>query len=101
MLGGDLGGEMQQSRRMVSRDEVKERLVSLLKEIAGIPRDRLTDDSTIDKDIQMESVAFAEFQVALEDDYNIEVDPIHVVELNRFGDIIDYVHETICANASG
>ena len=40
----------------------------------------------------MESVAFVELQVAIEDEYAIEIDPIRIVELNEFGAIGDYVY---------
>ena len=40
----------------------------------------------------MESVAFVEIQVALEEEYDIQVDPIEVVERNEFGRIVDYIH---------
>jgi acyl carrier protein len=40
----------------------------------------------------MESVAFLELQVALEDELGIEIDPVRVVELNELGKIADYIH---------
>jgi acyl carrier protein len=61
-------------------------------EITGIPLDVLTEDATIDRDVRMESVAFVELQVALEDDYGIELDAVEMVELNRLGAIVDYLH---------
>jgi acyl carrier protein len=45
----------------------------------------------------MESLKFVELQVAIEDEFDIELDPIHIVELNRLGDIIDYIHDCIQA----
>ena len=37
-------------------------------------------------------MAFVELQVALEDDYGIELDAVEMVELNRLGAIVDYLH---------
>jgi len=85
---------MQQVRPEPTRQEVKQRLIGLLNEIAKIPQDRIADTATVDEDLKMESVAFVELQVAIEDEYNIQLDPIRVVELNQFGAIVDYVHET-------
>jgi acyl carrier protein len=77
----------------VTRGEVYDRIASLLEEIAEIPKKSVSETSTIDHDLSMQSVAFVELQVALEDEYDIEIDPIHIVELNEFGQIVDYVHE--------
>jgi len=41
----------------------------------------------------MQSIAFVELQVAIEDEYQIQIDPIRVVELNEFGAIVDYVYQ--------
>ena len=78
-----------------TRTQVGERLACLINEITTIPRDQITYDATVDKELQMESVAFVELQVAIEDEYGIQIDPIRVVELNRFGAIVDYIYECI------
>lgn len=76
-----------------SRAAVRERLRQLVHEITGVPLDAVTDDASIDEELRMESVAFVELQVSLEEDFGIEIDAIQVVELNRFGPIVDYVHQ--------
>jgi acyl carrier protein len=43
----------------------------------------------------MESVAFVELQVAIEAEYDIEVDPIRVIELDRFGDVVAYIDSLV------
>lgn len=82
------------------RQAVRERMVQLITEIARIPPERITETSTIDGDLRMESVDFVELQVALEDEYQIELDAIRVVELNEFSAIVDYVHECVRANGA-
>jgi len=83
----------------LSRDNVRAQLADLLFEIAQIPRERITETATIDNDLQMQSIAFVELQVAIEEAYDIQIDPIRVVELNRFGAIVDYIHG--CALGAG
>lgn len=75
-----------------SRTDIRERMAALITEIAKIPPEAIHDTATIDGELRMESVDFVELQVALEDEYQIELDPIRVVELNEFGAIVDYVH---------
>ena len=77
----------------MTRDEVRNRLVILVHEIAKVPTDQITESATLDDQIQLESVAFVELQVAIEEDFDILIDPIQVVELNEFGAIVDYVHD--------
>jgi acyl carrier protein len=77
--------------------EVRERLASLINEIAGIPREVITDDAAVDRELQMQSLAFVELQVAVEEAYDIQVDPIQLVELNRFGAIVQYIRD--CAGS--
>jgi acyl carrier protein len=71
--------------------------MQLLHEIVGIPLAQIVENATIDEGLQMESVAFVELQVAIEDEYGIEVDPIQIVELNEFGAIVRYVHGLVAA----
>ena len=36
-----------------------------------------------------------EIQIALEEEFEIEIDPIQVVESNEFAGIVDYIHDLI------
>lgn len=85
-------------QNILLRSDVRERLVRLIQEITNIPAGSITDTATIDEDIQMNSVSFVELQVAIEEAYDIQIDPIQVVELNQFGAIVDYVYQ--CATAA-
>lgn len=82
-------------RAVPTREDVKERLACLLNEIAHIPREVITDTATVDEQLQMNSVAFVELQVAIEDEYEIQIDPIRVVELNQFSAIVDYIYDEV------
>lgn len=75
-----------------TRSDIDEFLRQLLIEIAKVPSEDITPAAAIDNELRMESVAFVEIQVALEEEYDIQVDPIEVVERNEFGRIVDYIH---------
>ena len=79
---------------------MRQKLLALLTEIAGIPAELITDLATLDNELQMKSVAFVELQVAIEDAYEIEIDPVQVLELNQFGAIVNYVYECAVAQAA-
>jgi acyl carrier protein len=76
-------------------DHVRSLLARFLSEIGGVSSERVQVGATIDGDLQMESVAFVELQVALEEQLGIEIDPVRVVELNEFGAIADYLYSLV------
>ena len=77
-----------------TREQVRAHVVALLSEGIGIPKEQIGDGATLDNELRMKSVAFVELQVAIEEMFDVQLDPIHVVELNQLGAIIDYVLET-------
>jgi acyl carrier protein len=92
---GFAGGRLT-PRHSPTRKEVRELLARLLCEVAKIPSERILEGATVDHELRMESVAFIEIQVAIEDEYEIELDPVYLIELNEFGAIVDHIVE--CAN---
>jgi acyl carrier protein len=64
----------------------------LLHEIAGIEPDEITEDAAFDTTLVIQSVQLVELQVALEEEFETELDPVYMVELNRFGDIAEYIY---------
>jgi acyl carrier protein len=73
-------------------DLVKQRARELVHEITGLPFEEITDDASFDTTLVMESVQLVELQVALEEEFQTELDPIYMIELNRFGDIAEYIY---------
>jgi acyl carrier protein len=84
---------MQQLRNDNLKPEyVKQRARELVHEITGLPLEEITDDASFDTTLVMESVQLVELQVALEEEFQTELDPISMIELNRFGDIAEYIY---------
>lgn len=73
-------------------EEVRGRVAALLHEVLGIPLEQITDDASFDTTLAMESVQLVELQVALEEEFQTELDPLYMIELNRFGDIVEYIY---------
>lgn len=84
---------------MPTKEDIRRTLVRLLNEIGQIPAEKVIASATIDEDLRLSSLAFVELQVAIEDEYDIQIDPVQVVELNEFGPIVDYVFA--CATGQG
>lgn len=68
----------------------------LLREV-GVPEEKLHDEARISTDLDLESVAFVELQVALEDELEVEIDPIKVVELDQLSAIARYLDSLLAA----
>ncbi len=81
----------------ITPETVRDQIALLANQIADIALELITDKATIDKELQMQSVAFVELQVALEEEYGIELDPILMIELNRFDAIVKYVYDKALA----
>ena len=84
---------MAHGRQGPTRAEVRERVARLVSEVLKIPQEQISDTATVDNELQMQSISFVELQVAIEEAYDIQVDPIQIVELNAFGAIVDYIHQ--------
>ncbi|MGD9762895.1 MAG: acyl carrier protein [Candidatus Binatia bacterium] len=85
-------GAVSNSTSKPSSEQIRLLLASLLVDVGGMAIAAIDDRATLDNELQMESVAFVELQVALEDELGIEIDPVQVVELNEFGAIVQYIH---------
>jgi acyl carrier protein len=72
-------------------------VVGLLADMLRISPDSIGDEASLDGALQLESVAFVELQVTLEDELEIVIDPVEVVERNQLGSIVEYVHSLIAA----
>jgi len=79
-----------------SRHQVRDVLHHLLIDIGKIPPEKITDDACVDGELKMESVVFIEIQVALEEAFDIDIDPMQMIELNELDAIVDYLHRCVC-----
>jgi acyl carrier protein len=75
--------------------DVRRFLTLALQDVAKIAPEVIGDGACLDAELTMESVALVEVQVAIEDAYDIEVDAIHVLELNEFAAIVNYICELV------
>ena len=67
--------------------EVKAFLRSVLAEAASLDPASIQDESRLDDDIPLSSIAYLEVQVAVEDKFQITIDPVEVAELQTFAQI--------------
>ena len=70
---------------------------SLLVEIGKIGEEVVTDESSLDGDLRLDSVLLIAIQSALQDQLDIEIDPVEIVDRNRFDAIVEYIVEQACS----
>jgi acyl carrier protein len=75
-----------------AREQVRERLLALLNEICDLGPGEIRDTSTIDRDLDLESVQMVELQVAIEQEFDVTIDFLEVLRVNSFRGITDYIH---------
>jgi acyl carrier protein len=82
-----------------TRQWVRARLAALLGEVCGLAENAIREDSTIDRDLEMESVQMVELQVALEQEFDVTIDFLEVLRLNSFRGITNYIHDLVAQHA--
>jgi acyl carrier protein len=78
-----------------SVEAVKETLRRLIAEVSDLDPRIITGSSTLDEDIPLPSIAFVELQVAVEEAFGIEIDPVEVMERNTFDAVAALISEKI------
>jgi len=78
-------------------EDVKQKLRTIVAEVCKISPDSIRDETTIDEDLHLPSLAFVELQVSVEDVFDTTLDPVEVVELNRFGLIAQAIYQKLPA----
>lgn len=63
----------------------------MLSEITERPEASLSASSSLESDLQMESIDIVEFQLALEEQFDVALDPMELIELNELDSIVSYV----------
>jgi acyl carrier protein len=96
---GDKRGTALGSLAARRASESKDTVLKHLQEIGGFRRDLLTDSARLDSELVMKSIVFVEIQVALEEDLDIEIDPLAVIELNRLDRVVAYLDDLVAAKS--
>ena len=87
------------SKQGSSRNVRPRQILTIAREIlhsaTGIPLVEITPASRIAEDLDLESIHLVELQVALEEEFDIELDPLDLIELGTIGQIADHVSAII------
>ncbi len=79
--------------------DILKHLGTLVHEITGIPLDAVRPEASIDNELEMKSVDFMRIHVALEEHFDVELDALLILELNRVDAICSYVESCVRKSA--
>ncbi|EPW69581.1 acyl carrier protein [Streptococcus agalactiae BSU260] len=77
----------------MSRDEVFEKMLELLRQQLGDPQLDITPESSLHDDLAIDSIALTEFIINLEDVFHLEISDGAVEHMSSVQQLLDYIIE--------
>lgn len=67
------------------------KILAIMEDQLGIDTAGITEDTTFREDLRIDSLDLYELVTALEDEYNIEIQPEELDELKSIGDVVEFL----------
>ncbi|MBF7095063.1 acyl carrier protein [Streptococcus sp. HF-1907] len=75
----------------MTKEEIFDRIATLIKEQLGKVDLVVTPETSLKDDLGVDSIALTEFVITLEDDFNLEIPDEDVEDMTSMGDMLDYL----------
>lgn len=72
-----------------------ERIRDLVSEKVGVEPEEITMETSFADDLEADSITLFELVMALEDEFDIEIDDESIEKIKTVGDIVNYLDENI------
>lgn len=72
-----------------------ERIRDLVAEKIGVDPEEITMETSFADDLEADSITLFELVMAIEDEFDIEIDDESIEQINTVGDIVNYLEESI------
>lgn len=86
---------MSGGRFLEGSSDVWLRLRALLEEVGCTCENGITDEARVADIVGLDSVAFVEVIVSLEEEFHIGLDPLALLEREKLADVVEYVSAVI------
>jgi acyl carrier protein len=78
----------------MNETEILTGLGEIIDEVAGVPADQVTTDTSFVDDLDIDSLSMVEIAVAAQDKFGVEIPDDQLKNLKTVQDVIDYVRNT-------
>ncbi|MEA5094439.1 MULTISPECIES: acyl carrier protein [Sedimentibacter] len=75
--------------------DVFERIKELIADKLGVDPEDITLETSFTDDLEADSITLFELVMAIEDEFDIEIDDESIEQINTVGDIVNYLEESI------
>nr|WP_300095438.1 acyl carrier protein [Sedimentibacter sp.] len=75
--------------------DVFERIKELIADKLGVDPEDITMETSFTDDLEADSITLFELVMAIEDEFDIEIDDESIEQINTVGDIVNYLEESI------
>ncbi len=72
-----------------------EKIRDIVAEKVGVEAEEITMETSFADDLEADSITLFELVMALEDEFDIEIDDESIEQINTVGDIVNYLEEII------
>lgn len=79
----------------VSKEEIVEKVVDIISERLGVPKEKITEDTTFVNDLGADSLDQVELVMELEDAFDLSIPDEEAENITTVGDAIRYIQEHI------
>ncbi len=85
----------------MERSEIEAGLKELLVNDLGVEAENITNASTFEQDLEVDSLGVVELLMALEDKYGVKIPDEEAESITTVGEAVDLVHDKLSASQGG
>ncbi len=86
---------MHEGGRIMSTEEILEKVVEIVTEKLGVDAEEVTLDSDLTEDLGADSLDLVDLVMAFEDEFGVKVEDEDVENIATIGDIVDYISKEL------
>ena len=73
----------------MDRDEIFEKVRTIISEKLGVEEDEVTEESTLDEDLGADSLDLVDLTMAIEDEFGLRVEDEELEKIKTVGDVVN------------
>lgn len=90
-LAAAMGGSSAQSSSAKAPESTEDRVLAIVEDATGIDKEEITSKSTLDDDLNVDSLTLVDIAVRLEEEFNIDIEDEAINKVGTVGQLIKLV----------